>query len=161
MFGFHLPWSYINNCRLAFAGRQLFLALFVLFYPVIFTPEHRFACSACCFFFTSWGVAPHPTSFCDKRKRKTDSRFAPFLFFSFLSFISISFVLSLFYLLKIFSNRSIASIVFSLDPKAVILNQPSPFLPKPSPGVPTTSASFNSLWKNSQLPISSGHLNHM
>lgn len=32
----------------------------------------------------------------------------------------------------------IASIVFSLSPKEVSLNQPAPFLPKPSPGVPTT-----------------------
>ena len=32
----------------------------------------------------------------------------------------------------------IASIVFSLSPKEVSLNQHAPFLPKPSPGVPTT-----------------------
>lgn len=46
---------------------------------------------------------------------------------------------------NIFSSLAIASTVFSLEPKAVILNQPSPFLPKPEPGVPTISASFNSL----------------
>ena len=32
----------------------------------------------------------------------------------------------------------IASTVFSYVPKAVSLNQPAPFFPKPSPGVPTT-----------------------
>lgn len=34
--------------------------------------------------------------------------------------------------------RSTASIVFSLLPKAVRRKKPSPFLPKPAPGVPTT-----------------------
>ena len=42
-----------------------------------------------------------------------------------------------FYLNK-FLNLSIASMVFSLEPKEVNLKNPSPFLPKPAPGVPTT-----------------------
>ena len=37
-----------------------------------------------------------------------------------------------------FLNLSIASIVFSLEPKEVSLKYPSPFLPNPAPGVPTT-----------------------
>jgi hypothetical protein len=40
---------------------------------------------------------------------------------------------------------STALSVFSLVPKAVNLKYPSPLAPKPTPGVPTTLASFMSL----------------
>ncbi len=44
---------------------------------------------------------------------------------------------------------STALSVFSLVPKAVNLKYPSPFAPKPAPGVPTTLATFISLSKKS------------
>ena len=109
-------------------------------------------------------LPPFPTSFLDpKKEAKKEYAAAPLLFFLFLfSFFFFSFFSSLFFFYpNIFSSRSIASEVFSIEPKAVILNQPAPFLPNPSPGVPTISASFKSLWKNSQLPIPSGHLNQI
>ena len=56
---------------------------------------------------------------------------------------------------------SIASIVFSLLPKAANLKYPSPLGPNPTPGVPTTATSFSNLSKKSQDLISSGNFNHM
>lgn len=48
-------------------------------------------------------------------------------------------------MLKQFFIRFIASMQFSCVPKAVSRKYPSPAGPNPTPGVPTTCASFKSL----------------
>lgn len=47
-----------------------------------------------------------------------------------------------FFYFKSFLNRFIASTVFSFEPNEVNLKYPSPFLPNPAPGVPTTCILF-------------------
>ena len=59
-----------------------------------------------------------------------------------------------------FFTRSMASAVRSLLPKAVSRKKPSPFLPKPAPGVPTTLASWSSRSKNAQESMPFGQRSH-
>ena len=58
---------------------------------------------------------------------------------------------------SIFFILSIASAVLSWSEKAVKRKKPSPLLPKPAPGVPTTAAFSNRKSKNSQESIPFGH----
>ena len=64
-------------------------------------------------------------------------------------------------MLKQFFIRFIASMQFSCVPKAVSRKYPSPAGPNPTPGVPTTCASFKSLSKNCHEPMPCGVFNQI
>src|SRR5699024_163147 len=77
------------------------------------------------------------------------------------SIIASTSLIQLFFYFSHFRMRFMASTQSSCLPKAVSRIYPSPLGPKPTPGVPTTLASYSICSKNRQEPVPSGVFSQM